>query len=86
VAFTLLPAIDVAGGRLARVGDNEVCHLPAEPLDAALVFQADGAEWVHLVDIDAAFGRGTNTDLVAAIVGNLDINVELSEALAALSS
>ena len=48
------------------------------PLDAALAWQADGAEWVHLVDLDAAFGRGSNRELLAEVVGRLDVAVELS--------
>lgn len=47
-------------------------------LDAALTWQRDGAEWIHLVDLDAAFGRGSNRELLAEVVGQLDVNVELS--------
>lgn len=49
-----------------------------DPLDAALTWQRDGAEWVHLVDLDAAFGRGSNAELLADVVGRLDVAVELS--------
>lgn len=48
------------------------------PREAALQWQRDGAEWVHLVDLDAAFGRGSNRDLLAEVVGELDVKVELS--------
>jgi 1-(5-phosphoribosyl)-5-[(5-phosphoribosylamino)methylideneamino] imidazole-4-carboxamide isomerase/N-(5'phosphoribosyl)anthranilate isomerase len=48
------------------------------PLEVALEFQAAGAEWLHLVDLDAAFGRGENSALLAEVVGKLDIKVELS--------
>lgn len=48
------------------------------PRDAALAWQNDGAEWVHLVDLDAAFGRGSNRELLAQVVGELDVKVELS--------
>jgi len=48
------------------------------PLEVALEFQAAGAEWLHLVDLDAAFGRGSNATLLAEVVGALDIKVELS--------
>ena len=48
------------------------------PLEVALEFQLAGAEWVHLVDLDAAFGRGENSELLARVVGQLDIAVELS--------
>lgn len=76
----LLPAVDVKDGRAVRLVQGE---LDAEtsygsPLDAALDFQASGAEWIHLVDLDAAFGRGENSALLAEVVGRLDIKVELS--------
>ena len=48
------------------------------PLDAALQWQSDGAEWIHLVDLDAAFGTGSNHELLADVVGRLDVKVELS--------
>lgn len=48
------------------------------PLDAAMQWQADGAEWIHLVDLDAAFGKGSNRELLAEVVGRLDVQVELS--------
>jgi 1-(5-phosphoribosyl)-5-[(5-phosphoribosylamino)methylideneamino] imidazole-4-carboxamide isomerase/N-(5'phosphoribosyl)anthranilate isomerase len=48
------------------------------PLDAALDFQSSGAQWIHLVDLDAAFGTGENSELLAEVVGRLDIKVELS--------
>ncbi|GGG11806.1 phosphoribosyl isomerase A [Rhodococcoides trifolii] len=48
------------------------------PREAALAWQRDGADWVHLVDLDAAFGRGSNRDLLADVVGELDVKVELS--------
>jgi phosphoribosylanthranilate isomerase len=52
--------------------------LYGSPLDAALTWQEQGAEWIHLVDLDAAFGRGSNHELLADVVGRLDVNVELS--------
>ncbi len=48
------------------------------PLEVALDFQKSGAQWLHLVDLDAAFGRGENSALLAEVVGRLDIDVELS--------
>src|SRR5690606_22936706 len=48
------------------------------PVDAAATWQRDGAEWIHLVDLDAAFGKGDNRALVAEVVGSVDIQVELS--------
>lgn len=78
--FVLLPAVDVIGGRTVRLTQGEARTETAygDPLESALRWQADGAEWIHLVDLDAAFGRGSNAALMAEIVGTLDIAVELS--------
>jgi phosphoribosylanthranilate isomerase len=80
VTFTLLPAVDVAGGQAVRLvqGEAGTETTYVAPRDAALAWQRDGAEWIHLVDLDAAFGRGTNAELLAAVVGELDVRVELS--------
>jgi phosphoribosylanthranilate isomerase len=80
VTLTLLPAVDVADGKAVRLvqGASGTETFYGSPLDAALAWQAGGAEWVHLVDLDAAFGRGSNRDLLAAVVGKLDVQVELS--------
>jgi phosphoribosylanthranilate isomerase len=80
VTFTLLPAVDVADGKAVRLvqgaSGSETDY--GDPVDAALAWQSGGAEWVHLVDLDAAFGRGDNRELLARVVGKLDVNVELS--------
>jgi phosphoribosylanthranilate isomerase len=80
MTFTLLPAVDVAGGQAVRLvrGEAGTESLFGDPLDAALAWQRDGAEWIHLVDLDAAFGRGSNAELLAEVVRKLDIAVELS--------
>lgn len=80
VAFTLLPAVDVASGEAVRLVQGKVGTETTfgSPLEAALSWQADGAEWIHLVDLDAAFGRGSNAELLAAVIGELDAKVELS--------
>src|SRR6266566_2378980 len=76
----LLPAVDVAGGQAVRLvqGAAGTETIYGDPLDAALAWQRDGARWIHLVDLDAAFGRGSNHELIAKVVGRLDINVEVS--------
>lgn len=76
----LLPAVDVADGQAVRLVQGEAGSETSygSPLDAALAWQNDGAEWVHLVDLDAAFGRGSNLELLSSVVGKLDIKVELS--------
>ncbi|MDX6224380.1 MAG: phosphoribosyl isomerase [Frankiales bacterium] len=76
----LLPAVDVADGRAVRLVQGEAGSETeyGDPLAAALQWQQDGAEWVHLVDLDAAFGRGSNRELLADVVRALDVKVELS--------
>lgn len=76
----LLPAVDVKGGQAVRLVQGELGSESnyGSPLEAALDFQSAGAEWIHLVDLDAAFGIGSNADLLAEVVGKLDIAVELS--------
>lgn len=76
----LLPAVDVADGQAVRLvqgaAGSETSY--GDPLAAALAWQDAGAEWIHLVDLDAAFGRGSNRELLADVVGRLDVQVELS--------
>lgn len=76
----LLPAVDVKDGRAVRLVQGELSKesIYGAPLEVALEFQSAGAEWIHLVDLDAAFGRGDNSLMLAEIVGALDIKVELS--------
>jgi phosphoribosyl isomerase A len=78
--LTVLPAVDVAGGQAVRLvqgaAGTETGY--GDPLQAALAWQAAGAQWIHLVDLDAAFGRGSNAPLLADVVGRLDVAVELS--------
>jgi phosphoribosylanthranilate isomerase len=80
MSLELLPAVDVAGGQAVRLvqgaAGTETSY--GDPLAAALAWQAAGARWLHLVDLDAAFGRGSNAALLAEVVGRLDIAVELS--------
>jgi 1-(5-phosphoribosyl)-5-[(5-phosphoribosylamino)methylideneamino] imidazole-4-carboxamide isomerase/N-(5'phosphoribosyl)anthranilate isomerase len=78
--LNLLPAVDVAGGQAVRLvrGAAGTETRYGEPVEAALAFQRDGAQWLHLVDLDAAFGRGGNAELMARVIARLDIAVELS--------
>jgi 1-(5-phosphoribosyl)-5-[(5-phosphoribosylamino)methylideneamino] imidazole-4-carboxamide isomerase/N-(5'phosphoribosyl)anthranilate isomerase len=79
-ALTLLPAVDVAAGQAVRLvqgaAGTETSY--GDPLDAALAWQEAGATWIHLVDLDAAFGRGENRELLASVVEALDVEVEMS--------
>ncbi|GAB7047346.1 bifunctional 1-(5-phosphoribosyl)-5-((5-phosphoribosylamino)methylideneamino)imidazole-4-carboxamide isomerase/phosphoribosylanthranilate isomerase PriA [Catenuloplanes indicus] len=80
MTLELLPAVDVADGQAVRLVQGAAGSETAygDPLEAALAWQTDGATWIHLVDLDAAFGRGSNAELLAEVVGRLDVNVELS--------
>jgi len=76
----LLPAVDVKDGQAVRLVRGELANQSnyGAPLDAALDFQSAGAEWIHLVDLDAAFGTGSNHEILADVIKKLDIKVELS--------
>lgn len=78
--LTLLPAVDVADGQAVRLtqgaAGTETSY--GSPLEAAMEWQNSGAEWIHLVDLDAAFGRGSNFEILKEVTGALDIDVELS--------
>ncbi|HET7406624.1 MAG TPA: bifunctional 1-(5-phosphoribosyl)-5-((5-phosphoribosylamino)methylideneamino)imidazole-4-carboxamide isomerase/phosphoribosylanthranilate isomerase PriA [Mycobacteriales bacterium] len=80
MSLILLPAVDVADGRAVRLVRGEAGSetVYGDPLDAALAWQQAGAAWVHLVDLDAAFGRGSNRELLREVVAALDVQVELS--------
>ena len=76
----LLPAVDVAGGQAVQLvqgvaGSERVF---GDPRAAAQRWQDAGAEWIHLVDLDAAFGRGSNAEVIAEVTAAMDLQVELS--------
>lgn len=79
-SLILLPAVDVADGQAVRLvqGEADSATSFGDPMEAALDWQRGGADWIHLVDLDAAFGRGSNREILAEVTGRLDINVELS--------
>ncbi|HMA46150.1 MAG TPA: bifunctional 1-(5-phosphoribosyl)-5-((5-phosphoribosylamino)methylideneamino)imidazole-4-carboxamide isomerase/phosphoribosylanthranilate isomerase PriA [Frankiaceae bacterium] len=80
MALILLPAVDVADGRAVRLvrGEAGTETSYGDPVAAARRWERAGARWIHLVDLDAAFGRGSNTDLLAEVVRSVDVAVELS--------
>lgn len=80
MSFTLLPAVDIVDGQAVRLVQGEAGTETAygTPLEAALKWQSDGAKWLHLVDLDAAFRRGSNYKLIREMIAQLDLNVELS--------
>src|SRR5690625_2808104 len=76
----LLPAVDVVEGQAVRLVQGEAGSETScgDPGEAARTWAEQGAEWIHLVDLDAAFGRGSNAELLAGMVADLDVAVELS--------
>lgn len=80
MSLTLLPAVDVVDGQAVRLHQGEAGSetVYGTPLEAALNWQDQGAQWLHFVDLDAAFNRGSNHELMAEVVGRLDIHVELT--------
>ncbi len=81
-ALVLLPAVDVADGQAVRLVQGKAGTETnyGSPVDAARSWVEQGAEWIHLVDLDAAFGRGSNADLLAQVVHDVrsQVRVELS--------
>jgi phosphoribosylformimino-5-aminoimidazole carboxamide ribonucleotide (ProFAR) isomerase len=79
--LTLLPAVDVADGKAVRLTQGEAGSETnyGDPVDAAVDWAQQGAEWIHLVDLDAAFGRGSNTDVLRRVIEQTKgIKIELS--------
>jgi phosphoribosyl isomerase A len=76
----LLPAVDVKGGRAVQLvqGVDGSEKVFGDPIEAALRWQELGAEWIHLVDLDAAFGHGSNANLLAEVTRAVDIKIERS--------
>ncbi|MGO1884696.1 MAG: bifunctional 1-(5-phosphoribosyl)-5-((5-phosphoribosylamino)methylideneamino)imidazole-4-carboxamide isomerase/phosphoribosylanthranilate isomerase PriA [Citricoccus sp.] len=76
----LLPAVDVQDGQAVRLVQGEAGSATSygDPLEAALAWQQAGAEWIHLVDLDAAFGRGDNREVMSRVVTELGVKIELS--------
>jgi phosphoribosylanthranilate isomerase len=79
-ALTLLPAVDIVDGTAVRLVQGEAGSETdyGDPVEVAARWADDGAEWIHVVDLDAAFGRGSYHELLARIAGEARINVELS--------
>ena len=78
--LVLLPAVDIAGGQAVQLvqGVAGTEKRFGDPRAAAERWQRAGAEWLHLVDLDAAFGRGTNAELIAEVTAQASLHVELS--------
>ena len=80
ISLELLPAIDVKGGKAVRLVQGELSAESqyGDPREVALEFLAAGAEWIHLVDLDAAFGIGSNAELLEEVIKSVNLRVELS--------
>ena len=79
--LVLLPAVDIAGGKAVRLTQGEAGTETnyGDPVEAAADWAKQGAEWIHLVDLDAAFGRGTNAAVIRRVIKQVrGVNVELS--------
>lgn len=78
--FTLLPAIDVVDGQAVRLRQGEAGteKVYGNPLEVAAEFAAAGAKWIHLVDLDAAFGRGSNLQILKEVISTSPLKIELS--------
>ena len=79
-SLELLPAIDVKDGKAVRLVQGELAAESqyGDPREVALEFLAAGAQWIHLVDLDAAFGIGSNAALLEEVIKSVDLRVELS--------
>ena len=80
-AFELLPAVDLIGGKSVRLaqGSELTSSQDESPQDLIADFISAGAQWIHLADIDQAFGRGSNIELIAEVLANFpDTSFQLS--------
>jgi len=81
--LTIIPAVDIKGGRAVRLHQGKASQVTdyGDPVERAYEFERTGARWLHVVDLDAAFGEGDNRGIVESIVANVDISVEVSGGL-----
>jgi 1-(5-phosphoribosyl)-5-[(5-phosphoribosylamino)methylideneamino] imidazole-4-carboxamide isomerase/N-(5'phosphoribosyl)anthranilate isomerase len=79
-ALTIIPAIDIKDGRAVRLHQGRASQVTdyGDPVERAYEFERTGARWLHVVDLDAAFGDGNNRAIMESIVANVDISVEVS--------
>ena len=79
-ALEIFPAIDVKDGVAIRLTKGELNNQSkyGDPLEVANQFVKSGVNWIHLVDLDAAFGIGDNSEILALIIKNINIKIQLS--------
>lgn len=80
--LVLFPAVDIADGKAVRLvqGEADSATQYGDPVEAAMEWADQGAEWIHLVDLDAAFGRGENRAVIRRVIRAMKgrVQVELS--------
>src|SRR5205085_10047641 len=80
----VIPAIDLRGGRCVRLTEGDPSRQTTygnDPVGAALRFEEEGAQWIHVVDLDAALGAGSNGDTIAAISAEVPIPLQVGGGL-----
>lgn len=81
-SLILLPAVDISDGKAVRLTQGEAGSETSygDPVAAAAAWASQGAEWIHLVDLDAAFGRGNNHGMIKKVTRQVrgEVNIELS--------
>jgi phosphoribosylformimino-5-aminoimidazole carboxamide ribotide isomerase len=87
--FEIIPCVDIQSGRAVRLfegnPEKETVYFE-KPLEAARHWAALGANWLHLVDLDAALGKGNNTLTIGEIAANLDVNLEVGGGIRSLET
>lgn len=80
MSFELLPAIDIVAGQAVRLdrGEEGTEKTYGDPVEAARFFQDHGAQWLHVVDLDAAFDRGNNHDVLSRVAAKVSVNLQLT--------
>ena len=78
--FEVIPAVDIQRGRAVRLvegrAEDETVYFD-DPLEAARKWASAGAAWLHLVDLDAAFGNGDNREVLGRLAEKLDCRLEV---------
>jgi len=71
----LYPAVDIEGGRVARSTSA------SDPIAVMRQFAQDGARWVHVVDLDRAFGKGENRELTRRLLAEAAVRIQVGGGL-----
>ncbi len=85
----VIPAVDVSNGKCVRLTKGRLEEAKVyfeDPLEAARKWEGEGAEWIHVIDLDAAIGVGSNLDQIRRIIRNVDMNVEVGGGIRSLEA